>query len=86
MEGPIFQDPGTRLLIEEDIYIGDNVEIQCKVENHIYWENVYNGSFSWKKNAKDIPIDPRYVTVGNALIINNLSKNDEGNISVKCLM
>ena len=50
------------------------------VENHEHWENVYNGSFSWKKNAEDIPVDPRYETAGNTLIINNLVMNDEGNI------
>ena len=65
--------------IEEDIYIGENVKIQCMVENHEHWENVYNGSFSWKKNAEDIPIDSRYVAAGNTLIIDNLVVNDEGN-------
>ena len=53
------------------------------VENHEHWENVYNGSFSWKKNAEDIPVDPRYETAGNTLIINNLVMNDEGNISME---
>ena len=50
------------------------------VESHVHWKNVYNGSFSWKKNAEDIPIDPRYVTADNTLIIDNLVMNDEGNI------
>ena len=66
--------------IKEDIYIGDDVKIQCMVENHEHWKNVYNGSFSWKKNAGDIPIDPRYVTADNTLTIDNLVTNDEGNI------
>ena len=52
------------------------------VENHVHWKDVYNGSFSWKKNAEDIPIDSRYVTAGNTLIIDNLVINDEGNISM----
>ena len=50
------------------------------VESHVHWKNVYNGSFSWKKNAEDIPIDSRYVTAGNTLLIDNLVMNDEGNI------
>ena len=52
------------------------------VESHVHWKNVYNGSFSWKKNAEDIPIDPRYVTADNTLIIDDLVMNDEGNISM----
>ena len=68
--------------IEEDIFIGDDVKIQCMVDNHVHWKNVYNGSFSWKKNAEDIPIDPRYVTADNTLIIDDLVMNDEGNISM----
>ena len=68
--------------IEEDIFIGDDVKIQCMVDNHVHWKNVYNGSISWKKNAEDIALDSRYVTAGNTLIINNLIMEDEGNISM----
>ena len=61
------------------INAGNQVTMECFVDNYYTWETEYQGKIEWKKDLTEInPDDPRYILEDNILTINNVTESDSG--------
>ena len=84
--------PSTRILsgpfIPNDgmFNAGEEIGMECTVENHEDWITMYQGEIKWMKDNEYITNedDTRYSIEDNSLVINNLKKSDAGNNFLFC--
>ena len=71
--GPTIQNDGM-------INAGEVIGMECEVENHEEWKNIYQGKIEWMKDNQYITADndTRYSIEDNSLVIDNLKKSDAG--------
>ena len=78
--------PATRILsgpfIPNDgmFNAGEEIGMECTVENHEDWITMYQGEIKWMKDNEYITNDDdiRYSIEDNSLVISNLKKTDAG--------
>ena len=65
---------------------GEEIGMECTVENHEEWITIYHGEIKWMKDNEYITNedDTRYDIYDNSLVISNLKKSDAGNNFLLC--